>query len=346
MLDNNKFEKKILIVGCGFAGATIARVLAENGYKVDIIDKRNHLGGNAYDYNHEIGIRIHKYGPHIFHTNNKKVITFLSKFTEWVDYKHTAKALLPNGQYTPFPPNLETEMTLGSHNIIDILFRPYSKKMWGYELEELDPSIIKRIKIRNDKNENYFLNDRFQKLPKDGYTKLFHNLLTHRNINIELNKNFNKEIEIKYSKIFNSMPIDEYYEFCFGELEYRSIKFKNEIKETNSFFPTAHVNFTDGGPYTRAIEWKKFPNHGDNKSKTLITYEEPCDYRLNDFERYYPVKDIDGKNKKLYKKYSSIKNTKTRFIGRCGMYVYIDMHQAVSSSLAIAKNYLRSKKEE
>lgn len=337
-------HKKILIVGAGFSGATIARVLAEHGFIVDIIDKRDHIAGNAFDYIHETGIRIHKYGPHIFHTSNQKVINFLSQFTEWKNYEHKAKALLSNGEYVTFPPNLETEKILGTENIFNILFKPYSEKMWGMNISELDPSVIKRVKSRNDLNEIYFPNETFQKMPKLGFTNMFKNILDHENINISLKTPYSRAMEKEYFKIFNSMPIDEYYDYKFGELEYRSIKFINEIKDCYSYFPIAHVNFTDQGPYTRAIEWKFLPNHGDNKSKTLITFEEPCDYKENNFERYYPVKDLNGKNKKLYLKYSKIKNEKNKFIGRCGLYVYIDMHQAVSSSLSIAKDFLKLQK--
>ena len=150
-------------------------------------------------------------------------------------------------------------------------------------------------------------------------------------------------MERNYHHIFNSMPIDEYYEFKYGELPYRSIKFHHKLVNKQNVFPTAQINFTDKKKFTRVIEWKNFPLHGKSKN-TILTYEEPCDYKDNYMERYYPVKDLEGENRKLYNKYSRIKNKKTTFIGRCGMYVYIDMHQAVSSSMATANKFLKINK--
>lgn len=338
-----RIKNKILVVGSGFAGSTISNILAENGYKIDLIDKRDHIGGNAYDYEHPSGIRIHKYGPHIFHTNNYRVVNFLSRFTNWIPYKHKVKALLENGEFVTFPPNKETFEKIGAENIEKVLFRPYSKKMWGLSLDKLDKSIINRIPIRKDLNEFYFPKDKFQKMPENGYTKLFENLLDNPSINLKLNTEFDKSMEKNYHHIFNSMPIDEYYEFKYGELPYRSIKFHHKIVNKQNVFPTAQINFTDKKKFTRVIEWKNFPLHGNSKN-TILTYEEPCDYKDNYMERYYPVKDLEGENRNLYNKYSRIKNKKTTFIGRCGMYVYIDMHQAVSSSMATANKFLKKNK--
>ena len=333
--------KKILIVGAGFAGATIARILAEKGFSIDVIDRRDHIAGNAYDYKHESGITVHKYGPHIFHTSNQRVIKFLSKFTEWIPYEHKVKAKLHDGNLVTLPPNKETLKILGKENIIDILFRPYTKKMWGLDIEELDPSIIKRIPIRDDLNELYFPSDTFQNMPKMGYTAFIKNMLDHDAISISLKTSFGKSMESQYEKVFNSMPIDEYYDYEFGELPYRSIKFHNELVKEKKVYPVSQVNFTDDNIFTRVVEWKNFPNHGKNDSQTLLTFEEPCSYKENNMERYYPVKDIKGDNRKLYKKYTKINNKKNIFIGRCGLYVYVDMHQAISSSIATANKFIK-----
>ena len=156
--------KNILVIGSGFAGSGISRELAEACLDIKIIDKSNHIGGNAYDYLDENGILIHKYGPHIFHTNNKRVFDYLSKYTEWIEYKHKVKAKLRDGSYVTFPVNKETKKIVGENNILDIFFRPYTRKMWGMDLEDLNPDIAKRIPIRDDDNEYYFPDDKYQYL--------------------------------------------------------------------------------------------------------------------------------------------------------------------------------------
>lgn len=310
------------------------------GHVCHVIDKRHHIAGNAFDEINEIGIRVHKYGPHIFHTNDAKVFSYLSKFSEFVDYEHKVKALLTDGRMATLPVNTESAKMVGVENVIDIFFRPYTKKMWGLEIEEIDPEILNRVKIREDDNELYFPNDQFQKMPKYGYSSLISNLLDHKNITISLNTSFDKSMESNYFHVFNSMPIDEYYDLKFGSLPYRSIKFHNFNLPVPKFLPVATVNYTHDGPFTRVTEWKNFPNHGSNKYFTSITIEEPCDFVDNDYERYYPVKDMAGLNRSLYKKYSEIINPKVTFIGRCGLYAYLDMHQAVSSSYKIVHDYL------
>jgi UDP-galactopyranose mutase len=336
-----KFEKSILVVGAGFSGSVIARILAENGYKVKLIDRREHIGGNAYDYVNEHGIRVHKYGPHIFHTNNATVVDWLSQFTEWVEYEHKVKAQLANGDFVTLPPNIETAEKVGKENIIDIFFRPYTKKMWGLDIEDLDPSILNRVPIRSDHNELYFPNDKFQLMPKYGYTHIFNNMLDHQNIDVHLNVSYDAESSSHYTHIFNSMPIDEYFDYRFGELPYRSIKFHHINLPMAQVLPVPTVNFTNDGPYTRITEWKNYPNHGQSEYFTTLTYEEPCDYCDNNMERYYPVKDVDGINRAKYNQYRELQMGNMTFIGRCGLYVYVDMHQAISSAMATARNFLK-----
>lgn len=212
--------------------------------------------------------------------------------------------------------------------------------MWGLELEELDPKILERIPIRDDKNELYFPNDAFQALPKDGYTSLVEKIIDHENIKISLSITFNREMEIDYYHVFNSMPIDEYFQFCYGPLPYRSIKFTHLTFPTSTLFQTATVNFTHNGPHTRVTEWRHLPGHGSSEFMTALTYEEPCDYKDNEYERYYPVKDISGKNRALYKRYRELVGRNITFIGRCGQYVYLDMHQAIASAQAVAKAFI------
>lgn len=333
----------ILIVGAGFSGAVLARELVDNNpdIYIDLIDERDHIGGNAYDYTNKHGIRIHKYGPHLFHTNNEIVWNWISRYGEWVEYRHKVKALLNDGRYVTLPVNKETKKIVGEENVIKTFFAPYTYKMWGKTIEDLDPGIIKRIPIRDDDNELYFPNDKYQFLPKDGYTAVFDEILSHKRITVSLSTPYERQMESAgYAHIFNAMPIDEYFNYKHGELPYRSIKFHNVDLPLKKVLPSTVVNFTHDGPYTRMTEWKNMAAHGENNQWTSLTYEEPCDYRDNNMERYYPVKDIAGDNKRTYKKYKEMVKPNMTFIGRCGMYAYIDMHQAINSSLQTATKYL------
>ena len=332
--------RPVLIVGAGFSGSTVARVLAEAGYLVKVIDRRPHLAGNAFDELDGYGIRFHRYGPHLFHTSNTKVIDFLSRFTEWIPYKHKVKALLSDGKYVTLPVNRETVDIVGHINVVDILYRPYTRKMWNISLEELDPTILQRIPMRDDMNDYYFPNDKFQALPVKGYTCLVENILNHPNIEVSLSTPFDKKIEADFCHIFNSMSIDEYSDYCFGILPYRSIKFHHSSVPVPRLFPVATVNFTHEEPFTRVTEWKHLPGHGKNLAWTSITVEEPCDFKDNNYERYYPVKDLEGVNRLLFQAYQEITPLHMTFIGRCGLYSYLDMHQAINSSLAIAHQFL------
>lgn len=333
--------KKILVVGAGFSGAVIARELAEAGFQVTVIDKRNHIAGNAYDFENSYGIRVHQYGPHLFHTTNYKVIDWLTRFTEWTPYSHKVKALLDNGKLVTLPVNLETKEIVGAENIVDIFYKPYTKKMWNIELEQLDPEILKRVPVRDDMNELYFPNDSFQALPLKGFTALFENILDHPCIELHLQTEFKASVEKEFYHVFNSMPIDEYFNYEFGHLPYRSVKFHHYDLPIPNLYSVATVNFTHNEPFTRVTEWKNLPGHGVNKGFTSLTVEEPCDYKDNNLERYYPVKDIEGKNQALYKKYKNQIPINMTFIGRCGLYAYLDMHQAISSAIKAVKDFIQ-----
>jgi len=330
----------VLVVGAGFSGATIARMIADAGFEVEVIDSRNHLAGNAYDFINEHQIRVHKYGPHLFHTCNQEVIDFLSRFTEWIPYQHKVKAMLDNGRLVTLPVNKETSEIVGEDNVLDIFYRPYTKKMWGMTLEEIDPGIINRVPVRNDLNELYFPNDSFQALPSNGYTAIVKRMLDHPLIRISLNTFFDKSSLDGYEHCFNSMSIDEFFDNIHGRLPYRSIKFHTHTLPINKVFPVAVVNFTHEEKYTRVTEWKNLPNHGESKVFSTLTFEEPCDYVENNYERYYPVKDLSQLNRNLYKRYASMTPNNVTFIGRCGLYAYLDMHQAIASAMSISKKYL------
>lgn len=373
--------KKILVVGAGFAGSVIARELAEAGYYITIIDSRNHIAGNCYDYIDACGIRVHQYGPHIWHTNNETAHTWFSKFTDWIPYKHRVQAKLENGLYVPLPINyksinfalglqlknneeaenfLKTEREIPyfdwslansyesicarlGKRLCDIFFAPYTKKMWGIELQDLDGSVAGRVSIDFQDDPLYFPNDKFQFMPKDGYTNAFNNILSHENIKIRLNTPFEYEMESEYYHIFNCMPIDVYFKYEYGKLPYRSLKFHSVTTKEPSGFPVPTVNFTTQKlPYTRVTDWKKYPNAGESPY-TIITYEEPCCYTQNNEERYYPVKDLGRKNISIYHKYKELANkTKNNmtFCGRQGTYTYTDMHQAINMSLITSKKFI------
>lgn len=331
---------RILVVGAGLSGAVIAREAAELGHLVHVIERRDHIAGNAADFINEHGIRQHRYGPHLFHTNNKEVFDYLSKFTEWIPYKHRVAAQLQDGTHVTLPINKHGAEVVGKENIIDIFYRPYTRKMWAAELEDIDPSIVSRVSVRDDDNEYYFPNDEYQAMPKSGYCEMVRNMLDHKNISISLSTPFKYEMEVQYDMIFNSMSRDEYYEYKYGELQWRSIKFHTTHLPIPRVLVAPTVNFTHDGPYTRITEWKQIPGHGHNSMWTTLTHEEPCDFKDNNNEKYYPVKDIAGKNREVYKKYADIYHDKMTFIGRCGQYAYLDMHQAVSSALAIVQKKL------
>jgi UDP-galactopyranose mutase len=368
---------KVLIVGAGFAGAVHARVLADAGVQVELIDRRPHIAGNAYDKLDERGVRVHVYGPHLFHTNNKKVVDFLARFGEFVPYEHRVTAEF-EGSYVSFPINrttfeqifnrsfaTEEELSIfigtlaepiasptnageflrskiGSR-MTDLFFRTYTKKMWGLDLEQMDAAVVKRVPIRTDRDDRYFPSDQFQMLPKYGYTEVVRAIMDHPLINTQLGVVFQKSMESSYDLCFLSCPIDEYFDYRFGELPYRSIKFHHaptESAPTNA----ATVNYTDASPFTRETYWHLLPNHdnvaGGPKTRTI---EEPCDYKDNNLERYYPVRDAEGIYAARYREYAELAKNfqQLRFIGRCGCYTYLDMHQVIAQSLIQAKRELK-----
>ena len=376
------FDKnKILIVGAGLAGCTIARILAENSFKVEIIDKRNHIAGNIFDYVNKRNERIHKYGPHLLHCNkNDKGLIFLSNFTDWIYYEHRVRALLKDGRTTPLPINKTTledifnkkfqdeKETQDFLNIIrnkkiipqntddffeanvgtilaDLFYRPYTKKMWGIDPKELDVKVGARLPIRTNEDDRYF-NDSFQALPKEGYTKMIEKMFNHENIKVNLNCNFLKGMENNFDHSFLCVPIDKYFDYKFGILPYRSIKFENR-KESFNNLETPVINFTDESIYTRKTQWNLLPNSGKsiNKIKT-ITYEIPCSMSENPNEYYYPVQTT--KSKKMYAKYSKFAKQfkKITFCGRTGLFKYIDMIPAVTIHRKIAKTFLNNLKNE
>lgn len=364
----------VLVVGAGFAGATIARILAENGIPIHLIDKRDHIGGNAFDELNEQSERIHRYGPHLLHGNkNSEAVAFLSRFCCWTPYEHRVRALLPSEETTPLPVNRTTledifNIQLSNDNetknfldslrqtntnptnsdqlflanvgekLANLFFRPYTRKMWGVDASELAIGIGARLPVRTTRDDRYFT-DTFQALPSHGYTSLFEQLLDHPLIQVELQRTFCKTMEQRYEHCFLSVPIDQYFDHCFGRLPYRSILFHQS--STNSQQSAPVINFTDHGRFTRVTQWSLLPNSPGTKTGPFqITFEEPCSIEKNPGEYYYPVKTKNSEQ--LLKRYQTLAAAKDNitFCGRTGLFRYIDMLPAVSLHLSIARNYI------
>lgn len=370
---------KVLVVGAGFAGSVIARELAEaGGVDVTVIDRRDHLAGNAYDPVHpKTGSRYHMYGPHIFHTNSKKIVDYLSRFTQWLPYRHRVQALFPGEVPAPMPINrttlnsyygaeLSSEsdmrafldrskesirepknaeqhlLSIYGRELTELCFGRYTRKMWGLGMDEMPITLVARLPIRYDDNPYYF-NDEYQLMPAQGYASLIGKMLDHPKIELSLHAEFDKAMEREYAHVFNSMPIDEYFDSCFGPLPYRSIQFEHRFAEAYEYdVPT--LNFTDEGPYTRKTCWALYPGC-EGERGAHVTYEIPCSYEDNQMERYYPIKTVDGWPQRRYKEYEALASQRDRmtFIGRCGQYVYYDMHQAVANSLMLAKSFIANR---
>ncbi len=226
----------------------------------------------------------------------------------------------------------------------NLFFRPYTRKMWALDLEDIDAAVVKRIPLRHDDEDRYFPDDKFQMLPRDGYTGVVGAVLDHPNIRVTLRRDFERAAPGPYFHCFNSMPIDEYFDFACGPLPYRSIRFHHCNADAGSAFGTTSVvNFSDSSIYTRQTDWSRLPAHTETRTgRKCITLEEPCDYTENHLERYYPVRTHDGRHGKTYARYKELADAEAKltFIGRCGTYQYLDMHQVINQSLRGAHAWL------
>lgn len=365
----------LLVVGAGFAGACLARSLAEHGHNVHVIDRRGHIGGNAYDEINSQDERIHLYGPHLLHgEKNSVAIKWLSQFTQWTPYEHRVLAQLSDGRFTPLPVNAttledvyavslksdqEAKLFLESLQVIpreisssddvflasvgekltDIFFRPYTKKMWGIDAKEIESAVGKRIPVRYNRDNRYFT-DTFQKLPSRGYAHMFNNILDHKRITIELCAEFRHEMLQRYDHSFLSLPIDKFFEYKHGKLPYRSIKFEHKLSKLSQ--PATVINFTDDSKYTRTTQWDLLPNSSrSNSGFSTQTLEVPCDPEENNGENYYPVRN--SASLAMYQKYldDTQSITNATFCGRTGLFQYLDMVPAVNIHLAMANNFIR-----
>jgi UDP-galactopyranose mutase len=351
-----------LIVGAGFAGSVLAERLASQADKsVMIIDKRNHVAGNAYDHYDDSGILVHKYGPHIFHTNSQDVFDYLSQFTQWRPYQHRVLASV-DGQLVPLPINLDTINRLyGTHltsfeveaffqsvaeprveirtsedvvvsrvgrELYEKFFRNYTRKQWGLDPSELDASVTSRVPVRTNRDDRYF-GDRFQAMPLQGFTRLFERMLAHPKIKVLLNADYREVRDwVPHRELIYTGPIDEYFDCCFGKLPYRSLEFRFETLQTGQHQPVAVINYPNEYPYTRVTEFKHLT--GQEHPKSTLVYEYP----QADGDPYYPVPRPE--NAERYQRYKALADATTgvHFVGRLATYRYYNMDQVVAQALA------------
>ncbi len=359
-----------LIVGAGFAGSVTARELAEAGERVLVIDKRPHIGGNAHDHADAHGVLVHKYGPHIFHTNSEKVFQYLSRFTAWRPYEHRVLAVpdARRGQLLPLPINRSTinrlygldldeagiaaflervrepraplrtseDVVLNSvgRELCDTFFRGYTQKQWGLDLSQLAAGVAARIPTRCNDDDRYFT-DRFQAMPLHGYTALFERLLDHPNILVRTGVAYKDIVAAcDVRRTVFSGPIDEFYGHCHGALPYRSLRFEHvHLPATAQYQPVGTVNYPNDHAWTRITEFKHLT--GQQHAGTSIVREIPTAMGPHS-DPYYPIPNAS--NEALFKRYEALAEAETdvHFIGRLGQYRYYNMDQVVASALALS----------
>jgi UDP-galactopyranose mutase len=357
----------VLVIGSGISGATLAERYANLlNKKVLVIDKRDHIGGNCYDFINEIGILVPKYGPHFFHTNNQKVWDYVSSFTEWHPYEHRVLGLV-NDKLVPIPVNIKTVNSLfdleikneeemkkflqeeievlpkienSEHSALnrvgkrlyELVFKNYTKKQWDREPHELDASVLNRIPVRENFDDRYFT-DSYQAMPKEGYTKLFEKMLNHPNIEVRLSTDyFDIKDQISFTKMFFTGPIDRFFDYIVGDkLDYRSLRFEFENLNLENYQTTAQINYPNEHDFTRITE----PKHatGQVHDKTTIIREYPT----WEGEGYYPVPN--QRNQQIYEKYQKLaqecEKDNIYFAGRLATYKYLNMDQAFLHALEL-----------
>ena len=364
-----------IIVGSGFSGATIARLIAEKlDEKVVVVDKKDHISGNSYDYRDENGIMIHKYGSHIFHTNNEKVWSFLKQFTDFNTYMHEVVGILDGIEaqipfnfttlYQIFPETLakrleekllkkfeynkkvpilefqkqdDEDLKFLAEYVYEKIFLNYTTKQWGVSPKDVDGAVTARVPVYLSKDNRYF-QDKYQGIPLEGYTKVVEKMLDHPNIEVVLNKDFaefkkeNSDL-LKNARIFYTGSIDEFFDYKFGKLPYRSVNFKFETHNREFYQTHACINYPNNYDFTRIHEYKHYLN--DKSEKTVIAKEYSEFFELGKNERYYPI--ASEENAKLYQKYlDEAKNLKdVYFFGRLGDYKYYNMDLAVARAIEL-----------
>jgi len=367
-----------IIIGSGITGFVLAERIANVlNKKVLIIEKRNHIGGNCYDFKDETGIIVHKYGPHIFHTNCKEVWDYLSQFTDWIYYQHKVLGLV-DGKFVPIPFNLNSLYDLmplrlaerleeklinnfGYNKKIPILdlrktedrdlkflaefiyekfFLHYTEKQWGIKPEEIDLSVTARVPVVISRDDRYF-QDRYQGIPKEGYTKMFTRMLENKNIEIQLETDFKKiKGNIKYDLLIYTGPIDEFFDYKYGKLDYRYVRIDFQRLALESYQPSAVVNYPNDYDFTRITEFKKF-DISSRSRETIIGIEYPG----NTGFMAWPV--LNERNREIFERYwqeaERLKKENIYFVGRLAEYKYYDMDDAVKNSLDLFKRIIHGK---
>jgi UDP-galactopyranose mutase len=364
----HKNKISFLVVGAGFAGSVMARELADAGHCVHVIDKRPHIAGNAYDEYDTNGVLIHRYGPHIFHTNGERIFAWLSRFTKWHPYEHRVRGVVKGITY-PFPINRDTlnrlydldldeagaaaffervreprnpvltseDLILNSvgRDLYEKFFLNYTRKQWGLEPSQLKAGVAARIPVRTNTDDRYFT-DTFQVMPKHGYTKMFEAMLDHPNISVEVGMDFDKLPDrSKFGHIVYTGPIDTYFGYCYGRLPYRSLRFEHEhLPNVGRFQETGTVNYPNDHAFTRITEFKHLT--GQEHAGTSIVREYP----QAEGDPYYPVPRPE--NEAIFKRYEALaqKERNVTFVGRLAQYRYYNMDQVVGAALAAAKRLI------
>ena len=320
-----------LIVGAGFAGSVLAERLARgSNKKVLLVDRRPHIGGNAYDCYDDAGILIHRYGPHIFHTNSKEVFEYLSTFTRWRPYEHRVRASV-DGQLVPIPINLDTINQL------------YGLKLTSLEMENFFASVAEpreTVRTSEDVVVGRVGRELYEKFFR-GYTRMFENLLDHDNIKILLNTDYREIVDaIPYERMIYTGPVDEFFDYRYGKLPYRSLKFEHETVNQEWVQPVAVVNYPNEHLYTRVTEFKHLT--GQEHRKSSLVYEYP----MAEGDPYYPVPRPE--NNELYKKYQALAEERpdVHFVGRLATYKYYNMDQVVAQALSVYARIVGQKRSE
>lgn len=362
----------ILIVGAGFAGSVCARELAEAGHNILVVDRRDHIAGNAFDAKDEHGVLIHKYGPHIFHTNSERIFNYLSQFTKWRLYEHRVRGVV-NGQEYPFPINRDTlnqlydldlteeqaaeyfekvrepkEKVLTSEDVVlnsvgrdlyEKFFLNYTKKQWGLDPSQLKAGVAARIPTRTNTDDRYFT-DTYQTMPLHGYTALFQNLLNHPNIKVQLATEYKDWLKqnTQYDHVVYTGCIDEFYDYKFGKLPYRSLRFEHQhLENTEQYQSVGTINYPNDFEFTRITEFKHLT--GQQHPATSIVREYPT----AEGDPYYPIPRDE--NEILFKKYKSLADCEKNvtFVGRLAEYRYYNMDQVVGAALNAVDKILERK---
>lgn len=352
----------ILVIGAGFAGSVCARELAEAGHQILVVDRRDHIAGNAFDVKDEHGILIHQYGPHIFHTNSERIFNYLSQYTEWYQYEHRVRGVV-NGKEYPFPINRDTlnqlydldltedqaaeyfekvrepkdsvktseDVVLNSvgRDLYEKFFLNYTKKQWGLDPSQLKAGVAARIPTRINSDDRYFT-DTYQAMPLNGYTAMFENMLNHPKIQIRLSTEFKEVLaeNSEFDHIVYTGPIDAFYDFKFGHLPYRSLRFEHDhLNDIEQYQSVGTINYPNDYKFTRITEFKHLT--GQKHPSTSIVREYPTDIG----DPYYPIPRDE--NEQLFKKYQALANAEENvtFVGRLAEYRYYNMDQVVGAAL-------------